>query len=220
VVSCHLGNQAVEIILQPCEPANSMLPTYTALQRRVYGHHGVLLAQRVSDACMRSCTHLILARYPGGTLAGGLRVHARSRGPLPVEAALPRSRRLTLLLDRLGEPLELSGMVVAPEARKTGLAALIARAGVAAIPLLHGRTAVGFGHQHVLPLYASVGFVPRRRLGCHHYPDARYLSRVAVLEDAVALTGVPEHERMQIMALRQRLLAGQTDPTPQEGAIP
>jgi hypothetical protein len=220
VVILPIGSQEMKIILQPCAPGNDMLLAYTALQCQVYGQHGVQRAQRVSDACMRSCTHLILARYPDGTLAGGLRLHARSHGPLPVEAALPRSRRLAALLDRLGEPTELSGMVVVPEARKTGLSAWIARAGVAAIPLLRGRAAVGFGHQHVLPLYASVGFVPRRHLGCHRYPDARYLSRVAVLEDAVALPGVSDHERSQILDLRQRMVAAQTEPMPQAGAIP
>lgn len=219
-VTCRLGSQDVHIALQPCTPGSDAMRAYAALQCRVYGQHGVQRAQRVSDACLRSCTHLILAWCADGTLAGGLRIHARDRGPLPVEAALPRSRRLAVLLDRLGTPMELSGMVVAADARKTGLAALIARAAVAAIPLLAGRAAVGFGHQHVLPLYASVGFTPRRRLGWHHYPDARYRSRIAVLDDAVALPGVTDDERSRILALRRRMSAGagQAGPMSQEGA--
>ena len=218
-VICRLDGQEVQIALQPCTPGSGSMLAYAALQCCVYGQHGVQRAQRVSDGCLRSCTHLILARRADGTLAGGLRIHARARGPLPVEAALPRSRRLPALLDRLGNPMELSGMVVVAEARKTGLAALLARAAVAAIPLLAGRAAVGFGHQHVLPLYASVGFAPRRRLGCHHYPDARYRSRIAVLEDAVTLPGVAEDERLQITSLRQRLIAGQAGPMSPEGVI-
>jgi hypothetical protein len=155
---------------------------------------------------MQSCSHLVLAREPEGAMIGGARIHARWLGKLPIEAALPGSTRLREFLVELGDCVELSGTIVDPSARKTGLSALIVRASVAAIPLVHGQSALGFGHHRVLPLYQRFGFLPDARFGCHQYPDTRYLSRVAVMHDVRFLTRVEPEERARILDLRERLI--------------
>ena len=179
---------------------------YERLQHRVYFHYGADRAKRTGDTRMRSCSHLILARVAGGDLVGGMRIHRRALGPLPVEAALPHSRKLCELLQELPKLIELSGAVVCFEVRKTGLSTKLMRTGVAMIPLLGCNTAVGFGHQHVLPLYARFGMVPDGRLPISRYPDRRYQSQVIVLRDALSLADVHPVERRRIRALRRYLL--------------
>ena len=218
-VSYRLHELDMEILLRPRVSESSDLREYTALQAEAYGHHGVLVAKRTSDACMRSCSHLVLARHPDGTLAGGLRIHEQRLGLLPIEAALPGYPRLWRLIERLGESVELSGTVVRADLRKTGLTSLLVGAAVAAIPLLQIRSALGFGHQHVLPMYRAFGFVPRDELGCHAYPDPRYRSRVAVLADAWGLTGVDAAARALILDLRQRLGHGMREVEPDLGSL-
>ena len=185
---------------------------YSALQRETYARHGVVRAKDTSDRCMRSCTHLILARREDGAVMGGLRIHRRLFGPLPIEAALPSSTRLAALLTELDSPVELSGTAVCQSARKTGLAHQLVRVAVAAIPVVGGRSALGFGHQHVLALYRRFGFMSDPRAGCHAYPDSRYRSSVAVLRDPSALTTVALAERRPILRLRQAIARDEIPP--------
>ncbi|MCG8422206.1 MAG: hypothetical protein MJE77_30150 [Proteobacteria bacterium] len=154
---------------------------------------------------MRSCSHLILIRTAGGTLVAGMRIHQRALGKLPVEAALPDSPQLCRLVDELPHVVEFSGAVVCLRMRKLGLGAMLMRTALAAAPLLGYRTAVGFGHQHVLSLYARFGFLPDGRLPSCNYPDGRYQSRVLVHRDALSLTEVDHVERSKIRALRRSL---------------
>jgi GNAT superfamily N-acetyltransferase len=201
-----LLDRKIAIELVPYQPGHRAYHTYRRLQCRVYANHGVGRARRAAEACMQSCSHLVLAREPEGAVIGGVRIHARRLGKLPIEAALPGSRRLRELLVELGDCVELSGTIVHPSARKTGLSALIVRAAVAAIPLVHGQSALGFGHQRVLPLYQRFGFLPDARFGCHQYPDTRYHSRVAVMHDVRFLSSVEFEERARIIDMRERLI--------------
>src|SRR5690606_20434295 len=79
------------------------------------------------------------------------------------------------------------------------------RAAVAAAALLGQRTVVGFGHQHVIALYARFGLVPDPHLPPFPYPDPRYQSRVLVLRDTRLLPGVTAEERRCIRALGEQL---------------
>jgi predicted GNAT family N-acyltransferase len=205
-VLCGLKDREIELELTPYQPGHGLYESYSRLQCRVYASYGVWRAKRASDACMQSCSHLVLARERGGAVLGGVRIHARRLGKLPIEAALPSSTRLRELLVELGDCVELSGTIVHQSARKSGLSALIVRAAVAAIPLVHGQSALGFGHHWVLPLYQRFGFVPDTRFSCQQYPDTRYHSRVAVMHDVRFLTTVEPEERAHIIDMRERML--------------
>jgi GNAT superfamily N-acetyltransferase len=217
-VPCTLGERTITIDLVSYPSGHSAYQTYHRLQCRVYESYGVGRARRDTETCMQSCSHLVLACEPEGAVLGGVRIHARRLGKLPIEAALPGSRRLREFLVELGDCVELSGTIVHPEARKTGLSALLVRAAVAAIPLVHGQNAVGFGHHQVWPLYERFGFLPVARFGCHPYPDTRYRSRVAVMRDVRFLSTVEPEERAHIMDLRERLVQAALLAVEEEGA--
>lgn len=201
---CIATPRTYAVYVTPYIPGSDGCVAHEQLQHRVFRHHGVDCARRTADTCMTSCSHLILARAGDGALHGGLRLHQRAHGRLPVEAALPRSPEVQRLLDHLPPVAELSGAVVSLDARKTGLSAALMRIAVAVLPRLGCRAAVGFGHQHVLPLYARFGLLPEPGAPVHPYPDSRYRSRVIALEDALALQHADPIERVRIHALRQR----------------
>lgn len=217
-VQCRLGERDITLELRPYRPGDRGCEAYGQLQHRVYARHGVSAAKKVTDGCMQSCSHLVLAYEPDGALAGGVRIHARGLGILPLEAVLGRLTRLQRLLGELGDCVELSGTVVRPDVCKTGLSVLIVRAAVAAIPVVGAGAAVGFGHQRVLPLYRQVGFRPEFHLGLHAYPDSRYMSRVAVLADARSLDSVESGERGAILDMRMRMRHAMRQPQARKGA--
>lgn len=202
VASCRLQGRPITLSLTQTESDFTVRGEYERLQCRVYAQHGVTSAKRISDACAASCTNLIVAHSSDGMLLGGLRIHRPGRGRLPLQQALPRSRRLSRVLASLSDPCELSGTVVAPSERGTGLSAAIVGAAVASLPLLGIHSALGFGHQRVLPLYAGFGFMVDPHLGCHPYPDTRYRSQVAVLRDAAGLHAADPSMKSRALDLR------------------
>ena len=206
-IRCSQEWKDVQFDLVPWVPGRRDARQFTRLRCRAYARHGVLRAAATADTCASSCSHIVVARDHRGALLGGIRIHRRDRGLLPVEAALPDSSELRQLFTELDDIAELSGAVVAAQACKTGLGAALLCAAIAAIPLLGQRAAVGFGHQHVLALYARFGLQPDPRFPVYPYPDARYQSRVLVLRDARILPGVAADERDRIRAVRQQLYA-------------
>lgn len=211
--------QELTLDLIPYNPAGASYRAYERLLCAVYGHHGVSQAARRTDPCMTSCSHLVLARAASGAVLGGVRIHLRELGPLPVQAALPRSKRLGSLLARLpGACAEPSGGVVHVSVRKSGLSHALGLVTVAALPLIGARAALCFGHRRVLPLYRTLGFVPDPRLGVHQYPDERYHSQVAVLKDTAGLPDVAADIRSLVLDTRARLRAARHEPG--AGAVP
>lgn len=201
-VQCQIGQRDLALILLPYDANSVACRAYARMQSEIYAAHGVANAKHVSDGCMGSCSHILLAYELEGRLLGGLRIHHSHLGKLPIEAVLPGSAALAALLATLTGAAELSGTVVRAEERKSGLSALLVRGAVAAAPQLGARTALGLGHQYVMPLYVRFGFIPEASCGCHPYPDARYQSRVAVLRDFDGLESVDASERQRIQTLR------------------
>ncbi len=178
---------------------------YADLQTHAYAAFGVLDAQRIGNHARDSCSHLILARMPDGTLVGGMRVHDRRRGPLPLELALAHLPEVRAHLDQYILPFELSGTAVRADWRKSALSAWLVRVAVAALPYLGAHASVGFGHQRILPLYQRFGFLPVPSLPAVAYPDERYRSQVAAMGDVECLDHLSEEERSHILKLRYLL---------------
>lgn len=195
----------LSVEVHTCDREEPRYRAYRRLQRYVYSRYGVGRAMQSTDACMHSCSHLILAFNTARVVTGGLRIHSAARGKLPVEATPASSPRLAMLMSGLHDPAELSGTVVHPHYRKSGLSQLLVETAVAALPMTGHRSALGFGHQWVMPMYRRFGFIEDRRCGDYRYPDSRYRSRVAVLHDADALDSVEPDERARIRDTRSRL---------------
>ncbi|MET0340980.1 MAG: GNAT family N-acetyltransferase [Polyangiales bacterium] len=137
-----------------------------------------------------------------GQILGGCGIHVRNgAGSLPVERALPESLRLQQKLDRYRWTAELSGLWVKDDLRGSGVSLRLMQCAMAALPLLEVTIGVGFSHQHVLPLYGTIGLFPDPELSHFAYPDKRYSSSV-LWADAVDLAGVDDENRAQILAAR------------------
>ena len=148
-----------------------------------------------------------MARQRGKVL-GGCGIHVRNgAGSLPVERALDSCTLLRQKLDHARHVAELSGLWVKDELRGSGVSLRLMQCAMAALPLLEVTMGVGFSHQHVLPLYATIGLFPDPELSAFPYPDRRYSSSV-LWADAVGLTGVAPENQAMILKARETFAAG------------
>lgn len=152
----------------------------------------------------------VVARDGGsrGDIVGGLRLHFSSAtgAPLPVEQVLSRLSQLGRLLDSRRDQgiAEVCGFWIFSQYRGTGLSGALVRAGVAAMPQHGAQLAIALSHHYVVSHWAPIGFQADHRLGVHPYPDARYSSKVILLDPLRLTTSEPE-QRRKILALRHAL---------------
>lgn len=152
----------------------------------------------------------VVARDGGtrGDIVGGLRLHF-SHAPgtyLPVERVLTRLSQLGRLLESRRDQgiAEVCGFWIFSQYRGTGLSGALVRAGVAAMPMHGAHLAIALSHHYVVSHWAPIGFQADARLGVHPYPDARYFSKVILL-DSIRLTTSEPEQRRKILALRHAL---------------
>lgn len=150
------------------------------------------------------------------TIVGGVGVHLRlAAGTLPVERALGDHVLLQHKLSAHRSVAELSGLWTDSGLRGSGISQRLMQAGMAALPLLGADVGVGFSHQHVLGLYATIGLFPDPDLSNFSYPDDRYLSSV-LWADALELSGVNAAVKRRIVKARETFMNGDKIRLPSE----
>lgn len=161
-----------------------------------------------SDELVNGRVLYVVARNgPRGELVGGLRLHFSFPGTyLPVEQVMSRLSHLGRMLESRREQgiAEVCGFWIFSQYRGTGLSGALVRAGVAAIPLHGAHLAIALSHHYVVSHWAPMGFQADPRLGVHPYPDARYFSKVILLDPIRLSTSEPD-QRTKILALRHAL---------------
>jgi GNAT superfamily N-acetyltransferase len=153
--------------------------------RSCYRVHGVdAVAKSLPDA-QRQQVQLVVVRDRHGALLGGARIHAhRGAAGFPAEGALtsfPRTHRRFAALAHDGS-VELSAMWTAPDAKRTGIARLLAQASIACAIALGKRTALTFSHQHFEHVLFPIGMRPLPGVAPVAFPTPAYRSRVYVAE--------------------------------------
>lgn len=152
--------------------------------------------------------HLIAAHdYATGEMAGGVGVYERRPdAPLPVELAIGDTSPIKETLDRWGDErtVELSGLWVEEQWRRTGLSTLLMLVAMSAAKSLRATRAVGFSHHHVLEFYKTIGLVPDESVGKYLYPDDKYVSTF-IWGDLKRLTTAPAEARKEIEKFTRQL---------------
>jgi hypothetical protein len=148
-----------------------------------------------------------VARDETGAMVGGLRLHLSFPGTkLPVEHTLSQLSQLARLLEsrRQHGVAEVCGLWAYSRYRGTKLSNALVRTAVAAAPLCETNLLIALSHHYVVNHWAPIGFTAEPRLGVHSYPDARYFSKVILLDPVRLATAEPEH-KWRILGLRQAL---------------
>jgi len=138
--------------------------------------------------------------YATGELAGGVGVYERHEdAPLPVELAIGKTSAIGVALNRWSDErvVELSGLWVEEQWRRTGLSELLMLVAMSSAKHLGATKAVGFSHQHVLEFYKTIGLVPDESVGDYLYPDEQYVTTF-IWGDLKKLTTAPAAARKEI----------------------
>lgn len=162
--------------------------------------------------------------YATGELAGGVGVYERHfDAPLPVELAIGDTSPVRGALDRWSDErvVELSGLWVEEQWRRTGLSSLLMLVAMSAARYLRATKAVGFSHHHVLEFYKTIGLVPDEAVGEYLYPDTNYVSTF-IWGDLKDLTTAPKAARKEIekhtrQIVRNRPIYWSGNPRPVNG---
>lgn len=145
--------------------------------------------------------------YATGELAGGVGVYERhDDSPLPVELAIGHTVELQSALNRWHDErvVELSGLWIEEQWRRTGLSSLLMLVAMSSAKHLRATKAVGFSHHHVLEFYKTIGLVPDYTVGEYEYPDEKYRSTF-IWGDLEGLTTAPEAARKEIVKYSRQL---------------
>ena len=204
----------LELVAAATHPRESA--TYYEGLRACYGRFDAEgAASGRQDGDRRVGLFFILAR-DRHTIVGGVGIHLRlAAGTFPVERALGRHALLEHKLSTHRSVAELSGLWLDGSMRGSGLSKRLMQAGMAALPLLGADVGIGFSHQHVLALYATIGLYPDPELSSFAYPDDRYLSSV-LWADALELTGVHAVVKRRILKARTTFINGDKVRLPSE----
>jgi GNAT superfamily N-acetyltransferase len=138
--------------------------------------------------------------FATGELAGGVGVYERhTDAPLPVELAIGDTSPVKRTLDRWNDErvVELSGLWVEEQWRRTGLSSLLMLVAMSSSRCLGAAKAVGFSHHHVLEFYKTIGLVPDHTVGDYLYPDEKYVSTF-IWGDLRTLKTAPKTARKEI----------------------
>lgn len=178
--------------------------------RSCYGVHGVDAAATPLAEPMRRDVQLVVVRDGADALLGGARVHGR-RGAagFPAERALAGFPQLYMRFAALAQngAAELAAMWTAPDAKRTGIARLLAQAAIATAITLGKRTALTFSHQHFEHVLFPIGMRPLRGVAPVGFPNATYRSRVYTAELS-SLRDATSEDRELIHEMAARFSAG------------
>ncbi len=199
-----------ELELVPLGARSDLDEAFARSLRSCYGAHGVATAATPLPQSQREQVQLVVVRDARGALCGGARIHAkRGMSGFPAERALAAFPQLYMRFAALARngSVELAAMWTVPEAKRTGVARLLAQAAMATAITLGKRTVLTFSHQHFEHVLFPIGMRPLRGVAPVAFPTAAYRSRVYTAELS-SLRDATSEDRDLIREIAARFSAG------------